>query len=154
MKILFLCTDNFTRSIIAEYCLKDYLLKNHIQHISVSSAGIRANSDISKYSRLHFEILKEMDIDTSEWSRTPFSEDFFIEYDLIIGMSELHIDFIKQEYDREISLFNKVYNGLNTPVNIGSPDSPNFEVQMRALVQYFKDAMPSLLKNIEKMRSN
>ncbi|WP_274362409.1 hypothetical protein [Paenibacillus thermotolerans] len=145
---MFLCTDNFTRSIIAEFCLKDFLKKNHIDDFSISSAGIRAESDVSKYSNLHFAIMDEMGVDTTEWCRTPFKRDYFEEYDLIIGMSDQHKNYIKQEYSRDIPLFNEVYNGHNTPVNIGPPDSDNFEEQMRSLVQYFYDATPELYKNI------
>jgi protein-tyrosine phosphatase len=148
MKILFVCTDNFTRSIIAEYCFKDYLMRNHLHNITIASAGIRAHSDISKYSTLHFEIMNEMGIDTKDWKRTLFTADSFDEYDLIIGMSELHKNYINQEYQRDIPLFNEIYKGEQTPVNIGAPDSEDFEEKMRSLVQYFYDAMPDLYKNI------
>ncbi|WP_199621234.1 arsenate reductase/protein-tyrosine-phosphatase family protein [Paenibacillus alkalitolerans] len=150
MRILFVCTDNFTRSITAEFCLKDYLKKNQLNDISVTSAGIRANSDISKYSKLHFKILEEKGIDTTDWTRTPFTKKCFEQYDLIIGMSELHKNFIKKEYNRDIPLFNEIYKGENSPVNIGTPDNENFEQQMRSLVQYFDDAMPELIRNISK----
>lgn len=57
MNILFLCTDNFTRSVIAEFCMKDYLKKTNNARVIVASAGIRANSDISRYSKIHFNIM-------------------------------------------------------------------------------------------------
>lgn len=92
----------------------------------MASAGIRANSDISKYSTIHFNIMNELGIDTSLFNRTQFDETCFDKFDIVIGMSELHKEFIKQQYNRDIRLFNEVYNGLQTPVNIGEPDSEHF----------------------------
>jgi len=148
--ILFVCTDNFTRSVIAEFCTKDYIRKNNITSINVASAGIRASSDVSKYSLMHFEIMKQMNIDTSEFKRTQFNEELFDQYDVIIGMSEIHKEHLNQVFNKEIPLFNEIYNGKSTPVNIGVPDSEGFEDQMRELVEYFNEAIPQIVTNIEK----
>lgn len=148
--VLFVCTDNFTRSVIAEFCMKDYLRRNNKTSIQVASAGIRANSDISKYSSLHFNIMREMDIDTSDFKRTQLNETSFQEYDVIIAMSELHQDYIKEHYNRDVPLFNEIYRGQHTAVNIGSPDSEGFADQMYRLVQYFYEAMPDFVQQLEK----
>lgn len=147
--ILFVCTDNFTRSVIAEFCTKDYIRKNNITSINVASAGIRASSDVSKYSLMHFEIMEQMNIDTSKFKRTQFNDELFDQYDVIIGMSEIHKEHINQEFNKEILLFNEIYNGKSTPVNIGVPDSEGFEDQMRGLVEYFNEAIPQIIINIE-----
>ncbi|GIP38978.1 hypothetical protein J31TS4_22580 [Paenibacillus sp. J31TS4] len=150
MNVLFVCTDNFTRSVIAEYCMKDVLRKTGNASITVSSAGIRADSDVSKYSDLHFQILTGMQIDTSDFRRTPFRESSFEEQDVILAMSDLHRDFIKEHYNRDVPLFNEVYNGQKTAVTIGSPESGDFAEQMHRLVNYFYEAMPSLIENLQK----
>ncbi|MEF3353951.1 hypothetical protein PV403_12235 [Paenibacillus sp. GYB006] len=149
MNVLFLCTDNYTRSVIAEFCAKDYLKTNHITDITVASAGIRASSDISSYSDLHFQVMRDMDIDVSQFKRTQFGERSFEDYDFIIGMSELHRDFVRKEYNRDIYLFNEVYKSQNTPVNIGAPDEEGFDQKMRELIQYFNNAIPVVIKNIK-----
>jgi protein-tyrosine phosphatase len=151
MNILFVCTDNFTRSVIAELCMKDYLKNTNNNSVNVASSGIRANSDISKYSSVHFRIMEEMGIDTSDFKRTQFDETFFEKFDVIIGMSELHKNYIKQQYNRDIYLFNEVLNGQQTPVNIGSPDSVDFLEQMNQLVMYMNNSVPYLLRNLEKL---
>jgi len=149
MKILFVCTDNYTRSVIAELCTKQYLKENNNNAIKVASCGIRANSDISKYSNIHFHIMDELGIDTSTFKRTQLTETSFEEFDVIIGMSELHKDYIKQQYNRNILLFNEVFNGQQTPVNIGSPDQYDFRKQMKQLVLYIKNAIPEIINNLE-----
>jgi protein-tyrosine phosphatase len=148
MKILFVCTDNYTRSVIAEFCLKQYLKETNNTSINVESAGIRATSNISKYSNVHFTIMNEMGIDTTEFKRMQFKDSCFEEYDVIIGMSELHREYIKQNFNRDIILFNEVLNGQTTPVNIGHPDSPNFFEDMKQLVLFFREAMPKILQKL------
>jgi protein-tyrosine phosphatase len=149
MNIMFVCTDNFTRSVIAEFCMKDFLRRNNKTSIKVASSGIRANSDISKYSNIHFYIMNELNIDITDFKRTLFDEKYFKEYDIIIAMSELHRDYIKEQYNREIPLFNEVYNGQKTAVNIGAPDSDDFVEQMYKLVQFFYEATPQIIRNLE-----
>lgn len=149
MKIVFVCTDNFTRSVIAEFCLRDYLLRNNIRTISVSSAGVRADSDISGYSDIHFEFMKEIEIDISGFKRTMFDESCFNNFDLIIGMSNLHKNYIQEKYGRDILLFNEVLDGSTTTVQVGEPDSEGFQEQMKDLVEYFHSAMPGLIARIK-----
>lgn len=153
MNILFLCTDNYTRSIIAEFCAKNYLKMNHITDITVASAGIWASSNISSYSDLHFQMMRDMGIDISQFKRTQFGERSFEDYDFIIGMSELHREFVREEYKRDIYLFNEVYKSQNTPVNIGAPDEEGFDEKMRGLIEYFNNAIPVVIKNIKGYQS-
>lgn len=149
MNILFVCTDNYTRSVIAEFCMRDYLKKINSTSVHAASAGIRANSDISSYSNAHFGIMKEMGMDISGFKRTQFNDSCFEQYDVVIGMSELHKEYIKQNFNRDIPLFNEVYHGQSTPVNIGPPDSPDFLKQMTQLVKFFHEAMPAVLGNLK-----
>lgn len=153
MNILFICTDNFTRSVIAEYCAINYLERTKNTTVNVASAGIRANSDISKYSKIHFNILNKMGIDASNYKRTQFDETCFHKYDVIIGMSDFHKEFIKQHYNRDICLFNEIFKNQQTPVNVGSPDSANFLEEMNQLVMYINSAIPYLISNIENMKN-
>ncbi|TLS49805.1 hypothetical protein FE782_22620 [Paenibacillus antri] len=148
MNIMFVCTDNFTRSVIAEFCLKDYLQRINDVSINVCSSGVRASSEISKYSNLHFDIMESKGIKLEGFTRTQFTEECFDTQDIIVGMSELHRDYIKQEYNRTIPLFNEMYNGTSLSVNIGSPEEDDFAVKMEELVNYIRDAMPVLYKKI------
>jgi hypothetical protein len=65
-------------------------------------------------------------------------------------MSELHRDYIKENYNGDVPLFNEVYNGQKTAVNIGAPNTENLAEQMHNLVRYFYEAMPNIVQNLEK----
>jgi protein-tyrosine phosphatase len=134
--------------------MKNYLKKNNNTSINIASAGIRANSDISKYSNVHFNIMEEMGFDTSDFKRTQFDELFLEQFDVIIGMSNLHKEYIKEKYNTDIHLFNEVFDGQQTPVNIGSPEHVDFIEQMNQLVVYINNAVPILLKNILKTNTS
>lgn len=129
--------------------MKDSLRRKNQNTISVSSAGIRADSDISRYSDIHFEIMKQIGIDTTGFKRTMFDENCFKEYDLIIGMSNLHVKYIKEKFGREIVLFNEMIDGSDLSVQVGAPDSEGFENQMKELVNYINSSIPRLIKKIE-----
>jgi len=152
MNILFVCTDNYTRSVIAECCMRHYLKETGNTSVNVGSAGIRAASDVSQYSNVHFDIMHEMGIDTSDFKRTQFNESCFDHYDAVIGMSELHREHIRQTYNRDILLFNEVAHGHNVPINVGLPDSPNFLEEMKRLVVYFRESAPVLLQKLSEPR--
>ncbi|KIL41871.1 hypothetical protein SD70_04470 [Gordoniibacillus kamchatkensis] len=129
--------------------MKDFLRRNNKTSINVASAGIRANSDISKYSTIHFDIMNKQNIDTYGFTRTQFDENCFDNFDVIIAMSELHRDYIKEKYNRDVPLFNEIYNGEKTSINVGAPDSVDFVDQMNNLVKYFYESMPSIIRNLE-----
>jgi len=50
-KIIFVCTGNICRSPMAEFLLKDYLKKNKITSVTVSSAGLSAGDEMSAEAR-------------------------------------------------------------------------------------------------------
>ncbi|KIL42261.1 hypothetical protein SD70_01625 [Gordoniibacillus kamchatkensis] len=89
-----------------------------------------------------------MGIDIGGFTRTQLDESSFKRYDVVIGMSDLHKQFIKLNYNRDIPLFNELYNGKEIPVNIGLPDSPDFAEQMKQLVLFFREAIPIVLRNL------
>lgn len=108
MKVLFLCTDNFTRSVTAEFCTKHFLKQNNITNIDVASAGFKAGSDLSPFSSIHFDRMRQLNISTDGFSRTLFNQRFIDEFDGIIGMGKEHKDYIQKEY-KKIYLFNEIY---------------------------------------------
>jgi len=149
MKIIFVCTDNFTRSKTAEFCLKYYLSQNPQLHLTSYSAGINAYSDISKYSQAHIARMRELGIEVGQIKRTQFLSNFCNEFDLIIAMAKEHQDYFLKEYNKHIPLFNEVYKNENTSIVVSKPDSQDdVETQLCNMVDYINEAIPTLVRNI------
>lgn len=146
MKIL--CTDNYTRSVIAEFCLINFVKTNQIKGIEVASAGFKSGSDLSKFSSVHFERMNELGIDTFNFKRTQFSEQFFDEFDLIIEMGKEHKEYVKQNFGRTIYLFNEIYMNEELSLNVPPPDKKEFIKEIKNMVDYINNAMPVFVKNL------
>jgi len=73
--ILFICTDNFGRSIIAERAMRDYLARHNLPNIEVKSAGTNATSDTSQFSTTHFCELEKIGLDGSWPKRTQVTKE-------------------------------------------------------------------------------
>lgn len=149
MRILFLCTDNYTRSVIAEFCLINYIQTKHINGIEVASAGFNSNSDISKFSNVHFKRMNELGIDTSNFVRNQFREQFFQEFDVIIAMGKEHKEYVKQNFGRTISLFNEVYKNEVSSLVVPPPDKKGYKNEIKNMVDYINDAVPMLLEKVK-----
>ncbi|MFC4559264.1 hypothetical protein ACFO3D_13780 [Virgibacillus kekensis] len=149
MKLLFLCTDNFTRSVTAELCAKHYISKNNMDNMEVDSAGFRAESDLSIYSDIHFDRMKELGVDTSSYKRTAFKEEYIPQYDFLIGMGKEHKDYILSTYGRKIHTFNEIYENRDTSIVIPPPDQDGkYLNEIKNMVDYIYDAIPVLITNL------
>lgn len=154
MKVLFLCTDNFTRSVTAEFCLKHFLEENNITNIDVESAGFKADSDLSQFSSVHFDRLKQLNISTDGFSRTQFNQRFIDEFDVIIGMGKEHKNYIQQEYNEKIYLFNEIYKDDQSSITVPPPDKDgDYLVKISEMVDYINGAIPQLVRNLDNKKN-
>lgn len=150
-KVLFLCSDNYTRSITAEFCLKDFLKKNNVDFIEVSSAWTDSSSDISKYYNTHFDRMKELNIDTSWFARIQFDEKLLKNSDLIIAMATEHQDFVQKNYKIHIPLYNELSIWEKTSVVVSKP-STNEDIpqQITNMTNHIYGTIPTLFEYISK----
>ncbi|NMH74327.1 hypothetical protein HF078_14645 [Bacillus sp. RO2] len=149
MNVLFLCTDNFTRSVTAEFCMKHFLIQNNITNIMVASAGFKADSDLGSFSDIHFNRMRHLNISTDGFCRTPFHQTLIGEFDVIIGMGKEHRDYIQQEYNEKIYLFNEIYKGDESSITVPPPDQDgNYLVKIIDMVDYINEAIPQLVRNL------
>jgi len=102
MNILFVCTGNVCRSVIAEKLLKKILAEEKINGIAVRSVGIAANPQYRIYGYLA-EVMTEAGIDFSDHKSTQISTEDISWADLILVMEKGHRDFLKNNFPSVIS---------------------------------------------------
>lgn len=147
MKILFVCTDNVGRSLIAEYALKQYLLKNKIMDTDVSSCGTNADSDVSDFSVAHFNELKKLGIDASDHKRTQITKEIIDNSDKIVVFDHKQQDHLKEKFGCESELFDFICFGRETEVTFSGFGMSKDENAI-ALTHYIYNAIPILYKKL------
>ena len=110
--ILFVCTGNIFRSMIAEYALKEELGPDAPYRIS--SAGTEAAPQ--KIVPVVQESLARRGIDPTAHRQRRLDQIIVDDSDLIIAMGLDHRDFIARNFGLQVPLFNEVSYGYFAPV--------------------------------------
>jgi protein-tyrosine-phosphatase len=135
--ILFVCTDNIGRSLIAEYLLRDYLQRKDIAGFDVRSAGIDATNDIRNFDMRHLQELQNRSIDCSGHVRTQLTKDMAMEADIVIAMDVSHQQWVAERCGVQAHLFNEIGRGESTSVNIAA-------IGMEKIVAYIDESIPAV----------
>ncbi|HEU0068516.1 MAG TPA: low molecular weight phosphatase family protein, partial [Nitrospiraceae bacterium] len=110
--VLFVCTGNIFRSVAAEYALKAGLGVG--TSCVVSSAGIDA-----KPQSMHDWVqtrLREKGADPTTHVQRQLTRDLVGATDLVIAMGRDHQIFVREQFGREIPLFNQICLGHDQPI--------------------------------------
>jgi protein-tyrosine phosphatase len=110
--VLFVCTGNIFRSVTAEYALKAGLGVG--TPCVVSSAGI----DVKPQS-VHDWVqtrLREKGANTTRHVQRQLTKELIEAADLVIAMGRNHQVFIREQFGRDVPLFNQVCLGHNQPI--------------------------------------
>ena len=151
--ILFVCTGNVFRSMVAEYALKAHLTSDHA--LQVGSAGIKAvQQPILPLLR---EQLKQRGIDPRGHRPRQLTDHLLKQTDVVIAMSTDHQDFIRREFGREVPLFSQIVSGAIEPVLDVHEVIPNWEARIPEAREYILSvveriwtSMPVLLPRLPK----
>lgn len=115
MKILFVCTGNTCRSLIAEGFAKKFINKHGLNNIEISSCGTYASPNYS-VPEIVLKFLSNEDIDVSNHVSTPVTKELVERSDLVFVMEKLHLSDIVSLYPSvkdKIYLF-KGYTGVDS----------------------------------------
>ena len=110
--VLFVCTGNIFRSVTAEYALKARLGPG--TSCFISSAGIDA-----KPQSLHAWVqarLREKGADLTTHVQRQLTKELVEATDLIIAMGRNHEVFVREQFGRDVPLFNQVCLGHDQPI--------------------------------------
>jgi protein-tyrosine phosphatase len=149
--ILFVCTGNIFRSMVAEYAVRTQL-GSQLQY-RVESAGIEA-----KPQTIHPVIrarLLQKGADPSAHVQRTLTKELVERIDLIIAMGEDHREFIQRHFGRTAPLFNKVSFGMETPILDLHEALPDWERNLlkareyvESIVDHIWNATPALVARL------
>lgn len=148
-RVVFICTDNVSRSVIAEYCLRDYLQRHRIDGFSVASAGTNAASDTSSFSMAHLAELRRLGIDASGHRRTQLTGEMTRDADLLIAMADNHQDWIREHCGLEVPLFSELSSGEAVSIRVLPPGPGTGRDQtLIAVTRAIHEAIPYLAREL------
>lgn len=154
-RVIFICTDNVGRSLTAKYLYEDWLVRNNLDDVVVSSAGTHADSDISSFSMEHMGRLRELGVDASGYVRTQLTEELLREHDIAMVMDEEQRVWIKERFAVEVPLYNEIYKGESVSLLITSPGATRpIAERLVAMVDYIHESIPVLAEKIEMIRKD
>lgn len=148
--VLFVCTGNIFRSMTAEYAFR---AQNEDPSVQSASAGVEANIQ-NMYPPVKDRIV-ELGIDPSGHVQRKLTTQMLADVDLPVAMGVDHQDFIRDTFDRDVVLFNKVAFGKDEPIkDIWEivPDWDSNEEGRRTYALYVVDTiwttMPRFMANM------
>lgn len=146
--ILFICTGNIFRSMVAEYALKARLGSD--SGYVIGSAGIEAKPQL-----VHPVIrarLLEKGIDVSRHVQRKLTRELLEEADLAVAMGLDHQGFVRRHFNRDVPLFNEVCHHKVEPVldlHEAIPDWQNDHEAARryalSVIDHIWHSIPALL---------
>lgn len=134
MKILFVCTGNTCRSIMAEIMFKEKLLnilgEKYEEKFSVGSAGIVADgiSSISKNALVVLEDFYKKSFDIMDRKCKLFDGKMIDYYDMILTVTDRHKEFILNNFDCKGKKVFSLCEFVDEGGEIGDPFMGNVEI--------------------------
>jgi len=148
VKILFVCTGNSCRSVMAEYLMKKFLEDEGIEGVDVASAGTAAwTGGTASYEVV--ELLREFGLDASAHRSRMIDKEIVEWADIILAMEKGHVAFIKEQFpssEDKVRLLKKF--AMDVKGEIDDPIGRGFPAYRRALREIY-DCVENIAKMIK-----
>lgn len=151
--ILFVCTGNVFRSLVAERALRARLGSG--AGCLVGSAGIEARPQA--VHPLVAERLRAKGADPSDHVQRKLTDELIAGAGLVVAMGLDHRDFIRRHFNRDAPLFNVLCYRQEAPVLDVGEAVPDWERNREAataytlwVIDYIWDAMPAFLARMDR----
>jgi protein-tyrosine phosphatase len=153
--ILFVCTGNVFRSVVAEYATRLQLGVDN--PYLVGSAGIEAKTQSVHPWVQH--CLREKGADVSKHVQRKLTRELLEGTGLVVAMSRDHQAFIHQEFEVDVPLFKEICYGRDEPILDLHEVHPNWEQDLdlartyvSSVIDMIWNDIPSLLSRIRHVR--
>ena len=147
--ILFVCTGNVFRSVVAEYATRLHLEPNNL--CVVGSAGIEAKPQ-SVHPWIQ-QCLREKGADVSRHVQRKLTRELLEGTDLVVAMSRDHQAFIHQEFGVDVPLFKQICYGRVEPILDLHEVHPNWEQDLHLAQTYVSSVIDMIWKDIPSLLS-
>ena len=150
--VLFICTGNIFRSMIAEHALRVQIVPD--EGVVVSSSGTGAQP-MEMYEGVRARLI-ERGIDPSDHVQRKLTQELLDDADLPVAMSLDHQIHVREQFGLEIPLFNRVCFGRDEPVLDLGERLPNWreepdaaEAYVLQMVDTIWDAIPGFKAHMD-----
>jgi protein-tyrosine phosphatase len=151
-QVLFICTGNLFRSVVAEYALRAALPTGSL--VVAGSAGIEAKPQMLPPLIRTYLLGKGADV--SAHVQRKLTRDLLGGCHLPIAMGLDHQDFIRREFGRDVRLFNDICFGRREPIldlhealPDWASDPEGTRAYVKSVIDHIWQAAPGLLARID-----
>lgn len=142
--ILFVCTGNVFRSVVAEYATRLHLEPDNL--CVVGSVGIEAKpQSVHPWVR---HCLKEKGADVSTHMQRKLTRELLEGTDLVVAMSRDHQTFIRQVFEVDVPLFKEICYGRDEPILDLHEAHPNWEQDLNLAKTYVSSVIEMIWNDI------